>query len=298
MTSEWPPGAVAAAAAAIGDADARSFCLRVLGMDTEEAPVPGFAPDPVLEEMVVEIAGLRGLLTAEEVRDRLPSVMVRAIARARGRASATPVTLRRPWRPEDATGEAAGRPYAGFFALEEHVLRHRRFDGSMSPPLARAVFASGDAVTVLPYDPRRDAVLLIEQFRAGPFARRDPVPWRLEAIAGRCDAAEDPEATARREAREEAGLELGRMERALAYYPTPAIASEYITSFVAEADLPEGGGGVFGLPTENEDIRAFVVPRAEAETALKVGEVDIAPLALSLLWLTLNVDRLRREWAP
>ena len=39
-------------------------------------------------------------------------------------------------------------------AMEEHRLRHRRFDGAMSEPLDRAVFTSGDAVTVLPFDPR------------------------------------------------------------------------------------------------------------------------------------------------
>ena len=55
----------------------------------------------------------------------------------------------------------------------------------MSDEVNRAVFISGDAVTVLPYDPRRDRVLLIEQFRAGPFARGDDQPWLLEAIAGR-----------------------------------------------------------------------------------------------------------------
>ena len=124
--------------------------------------------------------------------------------------------------------------------MEEHRLRHRRFDGGMSDALDRAVFTSGDAVTVLPFDPRAGTVLLIEQFRAAPYARRDPHPWCLETVAGRCDRPEPPEATARREAREEAGLELGRLERIAGYYPSPGIAAEYITAFVAEADLGRG----------------------------------------------------------
>ena len=185
--------------------------------------------------------------------------------------------------------------YTRFFAIEEHLLRHRRFDGGVSDTLERAVFTSGDAVVVLPYDPRRDSVLLIEQFRAGPWARRDPRPWRLETVAGRCDRSEPPEATARREAREEAGLELGRIERIADFYPSPAIMSEFITAFVAEADLG-AAGGVFGLPEEHEDIRAQVVPLAAALAAVETGEIDTAPLMLALLWLRINADRLREAW--
>ena len=127
-------------------------------------------------------------------------------------------------------------------------------------------------------------MLLIEQFRAGPHARRDPRPWCLETVAGRCDALEPPEATARREAREEAGLELGRLERIAAYYPSPGIVAEYITAFVGEADLG-GAGGVHGLPEEHEDIRALVVPLEAALAAVATGEINNAPLMLSLYWL-------------
>jgi len=150
-------------------------------------------------------------------------------------------------------------------------------------------------VTVLPFDARRDAVLLIEQFRAGPHARRDPRPWCLEAVAGRCDKLEPPEATARREAREEAGLEFGRVERIAAYYPTPGIAAEFITAFVGEADLG-ASGGVHGLDEEDEDIRAIVVPVAEALAAAEGGEINNAPLLLSLFWLARHHLRLAAAW--
>ncbi len=81
-------------------------------------------------------------------------------------------------------------PMPHFFAVEEYDLSYRRFDGSFSKPVNRAAFVSGDAVTVLPYDPLRDRVLLIEQFRIGPMARGDAQPWLLEAIAGRVDPGE------------------------------------------------------------------------------------------------------------
>ena len=167
----------------------------------------------------------------------------------------------------------------------------------MSPPLERSVFASGDAATVLPFDVRRDAVLLIEQFRPGAFARRDPRPWFLETVAGRCDPLENPETTARREAREEAGLELGRLERVAAYYSSPGIAAEHITAFVGEADL-SAAGGTHGVADEHEDIRAFVVPLDAALDAVATGEINNAPLLVTLLWLARHRGRLAAAWTP
>lgn len=285
---DWTAPEVRTALDASGEA--ADYCRDVLG---RAGPVE--LPAPILAEMVAEIAGWAGRIPVAEAVKLLPMTRARALARVRGR-EAPGATLRTERGEGDVEIRRIERPFVGFFALERHRLRHRRFDGSISGEIERLVFASGDAVTVLPYDPRRDRVLLIEQFRAGPHARKDRLPWCLEAIAGRCDATESLEATARREAREEAGLELGRVEPILGYYPTPALAAEHITSFVGEADLG-GEHGVFGLASEHEDIRAFAVPRGEAMAALASGEVNNAPLAVSLLWLALNAERLRREWA-
>ncbi len=119
----------------------------------------------------------------------------------------------------DVTVLTTERPFRGFFAVETVTLTHRRHDGAESAPLRREVFVACDAVTVLPYDPVRDRVLLIEQFRAGPLLRGDPRPWQVEAIAGRIDGADTPEDTARREAIEEAGLTLGALLPVAGYYP-------------------------------------------------------------------------------
>jgi ADP-ribose pyrophosphatase len=72
--------------------------------------------------------------------------------------------------------------------------------------------------------------------------------------------------------------------------------AEYITAFVGEADL-DGAGGTHGLAEEHEDIRALVVPLADALAAVASGEIDTAPLMLSLLWLERNAPRLREAWS-
>ena len=76
---------------------------------------------------------------------------------------------------------------------------------------------------------------------------------------------------------------------------SPGIAAEYITAFVAEADLGRAGG-THGLAEEHEDIRVLVVPLEAAMAALAAGEVRNAPLMLSLFWLDRNAARLRAAW--
>jgi ADP-ribose pyrophosphatase len=95
--------------------------------------------------------------------------------------------------------------YKGFYKLDRLKLRHEKFDGGMSRELNREVFVRHDAVCVLPYDPQRDEVVLIEQFRVGAMGRTDN-PWLIEMVAGLIDKDEQPEEVAHREAEEEAGL--------------------------------------------------------------------------------------------
>lgn len=263
------------------------------------APWPA-APEPEwrvhLAEAAAEIAAFHGARAAEDLAGLLPGISFRALARARGAAEAAPAAHRRGFRRDEIETTALDRPYASYFAVEEHRLRHPRFDGRTSPELLRAVWASGDAVTLVPFDPGRRAVLLVEQFRPGPFARRDPCPWCLEPIAGRCDAGETVEETARREAEEEAGLALGRMERIAGYYSSPGTIAEHLTSFVGEADL-SGAGGVHGLAEEDEDIRTLVLPLEEALRLVETGEINNGPLVLTLFWLRTEAERLARDWA-
>ena len=223
---------------------------------------------------------------------RYPMMLARAGARLRAAATA-PARVRRAARPEDLETERHWQPYQNFFAVEEYDLRFRRFDGSMSATVNRAVFISADAAVVLPYDPARDRVLLIEQFRMGPYARGDREPWLLEAIAGRIDGGETPEAAARREAQEEAGLTLRELLPAPHYYPSPSAKSEFLYNFVGLADLPDGIAGLGGLPGEAEDIRAHLMPFEELLELVESGEITAGPLVLLTYWLALRRPGLR-----
>ena len=63
--------------------------------------------------------------------------------------------------------------YEGFFSLEKLRLKHRLFGGGWSQSLSREMFNRGDAVAVLPWDPIRDELILVEQFRPGALREQE-----------------------------------------------------------------------------------------------------------------------------
>lgn len=69
---------------------------------------------------------------------------------------------------------------------------------------------------LLPYDPVRDEVVLVEQVRIAAYDTSD-TPWLLEMVAGMIEEGESVEDVARREALEEAGLAIGRTKPVLSY---------------------------------------------------------------------------------
>ncbi|WMC11040.1 ADP-ribose diphosphatase [Oceanimonas pelagia] len=176
--------------------------------------------------------------------------------------------------------------YQGFFRLLKVRLRHRLFAGGWGPVLTRELFDRGHAAAVLPYDPVRDEVVLVEQFRVGAIHHHDS-PWLLEIVAGIVEPGESEEAVVRREAQEEAGLTLGRLTRALGYFSSPGGCSERITVFVGEVDATQAATHA-GLSEEGEDIRVHRLPREQAMQWLADGRIDNAASVIALQWLALH----------
>ena len=200
--------------------------------------------------------------------------------------------------PDDVELVSCERRYSGYFAVDLYRARHRRHDGGWTQPVQREVFISGDAVVVLPYDPVHDTVVLIEQFRAGPYANtgrtRPQEAWLVETIAGRFEQGEAPEDVARREALEEAGCQLGEFFPMGAFYQSPGCIAEKIHYFCAITDT-DGVGGIHGLDHEDEDIRVIVMGREAALQGIANGRINNVTLAFALQWLELNRHRIQRE---
>lgn len=184
--------------------------------------------------------------------------------------------------------------YTGFFSLVRYRFRHRLFNGGMSGEVQREIFERGHAAVLLPYDPVRDEVVLIEQIRIAAFDTSD-TPWLLEMVAGMIEVGESDEEVARREADEEAGLAVGRVKRMLSYLASPGGTSERTAVLVGEVDATQASG-IHGLVDENEDIRVHVVSREQAYQWVEEGTIDNAASVIALQWLQLHYESLQNEW--
>lgn len=229
----------------------------------------------------------------EAIGRRFPIIRARAEAAVRAGRWRRPTHVGAGLTRDDVTDHGTHHIHDGFFNTEERHLSHRRFDGGVQEHLHRSVYRVADAVTVLPYDPVRDRILLIEQFRVAPYAHGDASPWLLEPIAGILDAGESAETTARREAREEANLALGALHFVGRYYPTPGGVAQVLFSYLGIADLPDSAAGLGGHAGEGEDILSHLVPYDLACRMLAEGDMANAPLILTMQYLMMHRDRLR-----
>jgi len=180
--------------------------------------------------------------------------------------------------------------------IDTFRFRHRLFSGEWSAERNYDVLRRGQAVAIVLYDPDRDQVVLVEQFRLAALLAGGS-PWQLEAAAGLIDTEETPQAVAERETHEETGLTLiGAPLPVQHYLSSSGNSDEGIFLFCGHVDST-AAAGVHGLPEEHEDIRVVVKTLTEVEALLDAGAIESGHTLIGLYWLLRHRDRLRRLWA-
>lgn len=183
--------------------------------------------------------------------------------------------------------------YKRFFRVEKVFLRHKLFNGGWGKEVGRELFVRGEAVAVVLYDPVRDQIGLVEQFRIG--ALNEPHgPWCYEVVAGMLEVGESPEEVARRELMEEANLSPYALEYICNYLSSPGGTDEKLHLYCGLCDLSQAGG-IYGLPEEGEDIRVHVLPAEDVFAQLLSGAFNNAAALICLQWLQLNRPRLQAQ---
>lgn len=218
------------------------------------------------------------------------SVMSEAITKPEGRTVA-------PFQfgQQDVRIERQETVYQGFFRMDKLWLTHPRFAGGEMPQFTRELFIRGDATCVLPYDPVRDEVVLLEQFRAGVLGRGQS-PWLLELVAGMNEEGETPEQVAQREGQEEADLQFSELHRICDYLVSPGGSTELIHLYCGRVST-EHAGGLHGVEAEHEDIRVHVVRFSEALAMIADGRINNAAAIIALQWLQINRQWVRDSWS-
>lgn len=184
--------------------------------------------------------------------------------------------------------------HRGFARLERYRLKHRLYNGGWSAEIEREIFERGRTVGVLLYDPQRDEVVLVEQFRLAAHLAGMPA-WELEVVAGIVDHEGESESElCKRETQEEAGLAIiGEPEFMHRYMPSPGACTEIADLYCARVDSSKAGG-IHGLASEHEDIKVVVLSFAEAMNLARSDKIKNGLTVLALYWLALERDRLRR----
>jgi ADP-ribose pyrophosphatase len=195
--------------------------------------------------------------------------------------------------PQDVEIISKETLFKGFFSMIKYRFRHKLFEGGWSQPIEREMFERGHAAAMLPYDPVTDQVVIIEQIRVGALEHASP--WQMEIVAGIIDSGETAEDVVRREAVEEAGIEVANLEKVTSYYPSSGGCSEMLDVYVGKVDASTAQG-VHGLDYEGEDIKVHVISREEAYEWVLNGKFENGASIIALQWLQLNYQRLRSEW--
>ena len=168
--------------------------------------------------------------------------------------------------------------------VQRHEFELRRRDGSWQKQI-RETYDRGDGAAVLLCDLGDNSVIVIRQFRYPAFYRGEQ-PYLIEACAGKLEG-DDAETCARKEAREETGYEIGRLEKAYDCFMSPGSVTERLTLFLGFVDGAAGGKGG-GLKDEGEDIEIVRLAFAEALRMAESGVIADAKTIMLLQYAALK----------
>ena len=176
--------------------------------------------------------------------------------------------------------------YSGFFSLNKYEFIHEKHDGNWSGKIEREIFSGAHVSTLLPYDPEKKEIILIEQFRAGVLSRFDD-SYLYEIVAGIIDDGETPEDTARRECFEETGCEVNKIIPIQSYFPAPGSSESYYHLYLGEVNSFDGER-IMGLESENENILVKSYKIDQVRKLLKDKKIINGLTLIALQWFFLE----------
>ena len=158
-----------------------------------------------------------------------------------------------------------------WYVLKKTTFDYRRRDGTWQTQ-SRETYDRGNGAVILPYNRERRTVILTRQFRYPAFVNGHPDGMLVEACAGLLDR-DDPEACIRKEAEEETGYRLDRVDQVFEAYMSPGSVTEKLFFFVAEYRPNSKASAGGGLASDGEEIEVVELPLAVATAMIARGEI-------------------------
>lgn len=152
---------------------------------------------------------------------------------------------------------------------------------------SREAYDRGNGAVVLLYNTHSKNVILTKQFRLPTYINGNPTGMLTEACAGLLDN-DNPEDCVKREAEEETGYKISKVEKIFEAYMSPGSVTEILHFFIAEYsdDMKINDGG--GLEDEGENIEVLQLPFDETLSMIDNGEIKDAKTIMLLQHLRLK----------
>ena len=152
---------------------------------------------------------------------------------------------------------------------------------------ARESYDRGNGAAVLLYNKKKQTVVLISQFRMPTYMNGNESGLMIEVTAGLLDG-DDPQTYVIKEAEEESGFRVKKVEKVFEAYMSPGAVTEILYFYIAEYDdsdkVSEGGG----VAAEQEDITVLELDFKKAMDMISTGEIKDAKTIMLLQYLKLN----------
>ena len=177
--------------------------------------------------------------------------------------------------------------YDGFFKMSEIVLKYKKYDGTWTNSISRELFGGAQVSAVLPYDPLKKEIILIQQFRPGTISKNLD-NYLIEIVAGIIDEGETPEDAAKRECFEETGCVIKKLIPIQGYFPAPGSSESFYHLFLGETET-FSGTRIMGLENENEDIKVQSFKSSKVREIMQKGKILNGLTLIALQWFFLNI---------
>jgi len=152
---------------------------------------------------------------------------------------------------------------------------------------ARESYDRGNGAAVLLYNKKKQTVILISQFRMPTYMNGNETGIMIEVTAGLLDG-DDPQTCVIKEAEEESGFRVNKVEKVFEAYMSPGAVTEIIHFYIAAYDdtdkVSEGGG----VAAEQEDITVLELDFKKAVAMISSGEIKDAKTIMLLQYLLIN----------
>ncbi len=178
--------------------------------------------------------------------------------------------------------------FNGFFKMNEVEMKYRKFNGNWSPQIKRELFGGAQVAAVLPYDPKKQEIVLIRQFRPGTISKGFD-NYLFEVPAGIIDKGENPKTAAKRECFEETGYKIKKLKDIYSYFPAPGSSESFYHIFIGEVHSINEVR-IKGLDKENEDILVKSYKVNEVEKMLRKRKILNGLTLIALQWFFLNMQ--------